>query len=490
MNTIKIADIKPNTHFSSPVTLDKMFLIAVPPCPITQNQLSALVKWGFKEVYGPEPKASAPQAANPNAANGLSQKQKLDLGKTESVDLSEFGVDDESSSIPQDQIPDKFKTSESVDLSAFDDTVAPSSPAQGAQSVTKVFKGTTKQAQTSLSAYLSTHNPGAADEALKFSVGARSDLPMSEEEDTKYMEAAQKTYEKFMDFINQVYTKYSTHKTISQPELNEKALELCNFVRETKKFILRISPSYEARNKNFLISHSMRTAVLAIVIGLQLKMPYEKLIELTVACILHEIGQIRLPPQLYMNDKPLTPAEKSQMATHTIIGYNIVKAAGFPLTIQLGVLDHHERETGSGYPRHLRSGNISPYAKIIAVACSYEAITAPRHFKEARTTYEGMIEMLKNSNHLYDDTVVKALLYSVSLYPIGAYVYLANGKVGQVFDVSPASPKNPIVKIIGGINTDGSAKIVQTDEEMLKIIRVMTEQETNDLKAALGETTN
>ena len=98
--------------------------------------------------------------------------------------------------------------------------------------------------------------------------------------------------------------------------------------------------------------------------------------------------------------------------------------------------------------------------------------------------------MLKNSNHLYDDTVVKALLYSVSLYPIGAYVYLANGKVGQVIDVSPASPKNPIVKIIGGINTDGSAKIVQTDEEMLKIIRVMTEQETNDLKAALGETTN
>ena len=98
MKTIKIADIKPNTHFSSPVTLDKMFLIAVPPCPITQNQLSALVKWGFKEVYGPEPKASAPQAANPNAANGLSQKQKLDLGKTESVDLSEFGVDDESSS--------------------------------------------------------------------------------------------------------------------------------------------------------------------------------------------------------------------------------------------------------------------------------------------------------------------------------------------------------------------------------------------------------
>ena len=96
--------------------------------------------------------------------------------------------------------------------------------------------------------------------------------------------------------------------------------------------------------------------------------------------------------------------------------------------------------------------------------------------------------MLKNSSHLYDDAVVKALLYSVSLYPIGAYVYLANGKVGQVVDVSPSSPKNPIVKIVGGINKDGSAKMIQTDDAMLRIVRVMTEQETKDLMDALGET--
>ncbi|WP_407397686.1 HD-GYP domain-containing protein [Treponema sp.] len=473
MSNVKIADIKPDTRYRSPVTLDPMFIVTVPPCPITKGQIVNLLKWGFKEisvseeVNAPVPKSNAPT------------KEKITV--TETVDLSEFGEESESTS--HTSIPDKFKTSESVDLSAFDDDA----PKQD-QPVNKSFSHTTTRAQTSLSAYLSTHDPQGADEALKFSVGIRGDGPISEEEDTKLMESAQKTYEKFMDYINQVYTRYATHKEIQQAELNGKVLELCNFVRETKKFILRISPSYEARNKNFLISHSMRTAVLAIVIGMQLNMPYEKLIELGVASILHEIGQIRLPPQLYMNDKPLTPSEKAQMATHTVVGYNIVKAAGFPLTIQLGVLDHHERETGTGYPRHLSGAQISTYAKIIGVACSYEAITAPRHFKEARTTYEGMIEMLKNSNHLYDDAVVKALLYSVSLYPIGAYVYLANGKVGQVVDVSPSSPKNPIVKIIGGINKDGSAKMVQTDDQALRIVRVMTEQETNDLMAALGET--
>ncbi|WP_318713200.1 HD-GYP domain-containing protein [Treponema sp.] len=478
MSNIKIADIKPDKRFKSPVTLDKMFLITVPPCPITKGQLGNLAKWGFKEVQVEEELSVTPikEPQDPSAA------KKISLGETESVDLSEFNVDSDTPS--NANIPDKFKTSEAVDISTFDDSISK----QPEPVVNKSFSNTTTKAQTSLSAYLSTHDPQGADEALKFSVGMRGDGPISEEEDTKYMESAQKTYEKFMTYINYVYTHYATHKEISNTELNGKALELCNFVRETKKFILRISPSHEARNKNFLISHSMRTAVLAIVIGMQLNMPYEKLIELAVASILHEIGQIRLPPQLYMNDKPLTPSEKAQMATHTVVGYKIVKAAGFPLTIQLGVLDHHERETGTGYPRKLTGASISTYAKIIAVACSYEAITAPRHFKEARTTYEGMIEMLKNSNHLYDDAVVKALLYSVSLYPIGAYVYLANGKVGQVVDVSPSSPKNPIVKIVGGINKDGSAKMVQTDDAMLRIVRVMTEQETKDLMDALGET--
>ncbi|MBQ0040324.1 MAG: HD-GYP domain-containing protein [Treponema sp.] len=478
MGKILLTDIKPDTRYRSPVRLDNMFILTVPPCPVTKGQLENLRKWGFKELSVEEDSQASPasQTLSRPAASAAS------LGKTETVDISEFGTDDDSSA-SKANIPEKFKTSESVDLSAFDDSAPIVKPEP---TVKQSFKSTTTHAQTSLSAYLSKHDPQAAEEALRFSVASGSEGPISEEEDTKYMESAQKTYEKFMDYINKMYTRFATHKEINQPELNEKALELCNFVRETKKFILRISPSYEARNKNFLISHSMRTAVLAIVIGMQLNMPYEKLIELAVAAILHEIGQIRLPPQLYMSERPLTPAEKAQMATHTVVGYNIVKEAGFPLTVQLGVLDHHERETGTGYPRHLNGGSISTYAKILAVACSYEAITAPRRFKEARTTYEGMIEMLKNSNHLYDDTVVKALLYSVSLYPIGAYVYLANGKVAQVVDVSPSSPKNPMVKIVGGINKDGSAKILQTDEANLRIIRVMTEQETEDLKKAMG----
>ena len=143
---------------------------------------------------------------------------------------------------------------------------------------------------------------------------------------------------------------------------------------------------------------------------------------------------------------------------------------------------------GRELARHLLKNNISLYGKIIGVACSFEAITAPRNFREARTTYEGMIEMLKNSNHLYDETVIKALLYSISLFPIGAFVFLSNGRVGQVVDVSPASPKNPIVQIVGSVNPDGTPKRIQTDDKTIRIVRTMNKEESDDLRKSLGDT--
>lgn len=471
MINYKISDITPDMHFHSDVLLDTLFLISTPPCPISESILSLLKQWGFKELFSDDEKilSKIQEKEKPK-----SEAKKIDLGETETVDFSEFMEDDSSSSIPEDQIPEQFKQSEEVDLSEFTDSFS-EPPAQE----NPAAEQTASQAQGAAA-------PQRIPPEAQFGFSPEQNAISAEEDKTK-TEQAKKTYEKFMEFISDIYTKYATKKIISQPEINGKVLELCNFTRENKKFILRISPNFETQDKNFLISHSMRTTVLSIVIGLQLKMPYERIIELGVASILHEIGQIRLPPQLYMNSRILSPSEKSQMRTHTLLGYNIAKEAGLPLTIQFGILDHHERENGTGYPRHLAGSSISLYAKIIGVACSFEAITAPRQFRDAKTTYEGMIEMLKNKNHLYDDTIVKALLLSLSMYPIGAFVFLSNGRVAQVIDVSPSSPKNPIVQIVGSINPDGTPKQIQTDDSNIKIVRVMNSEESADLKKALGE---
>lgn len=323
-----------------------------------------------------------------------------------------------------------------------------------------------------------------ANESLKKALENSKTLKLGNSDKSR-MDVVHSVYNEYMNYINSLFTRYVTHKKINQTELSETVKELIVFIKDNRRFILRVTPSVEQRTKNFLVAHSMRTTVLALTIGLQEHLTLSKLIELGVACILHEIGMVRLPPQLYMTDKKFTPGEKAQVMTHPILGYNILKDLEFPMSIQLGVLEHHEKENGTGYPRQLTGDKIISYAKIIAVACTFEAITAPRSYKDERSTFDAMVEMLKNPNHQYDDAAIKALLYSVSLFPIGAYVFLKNGKVAEVTDVNPDNPKLPVVQLLLEKDKDGSPKTIQTNDTDLAIVRVLNRKETEDVKASV-----
>lgn len=317
----------------------------------------------------------------------------------------------------------------------------------------------------------------AAEQALR-------EIP-AQTEDEK-MQSVQNVYNEGLNYISKLYSRYVTHNELRVSEISNTVSILIEFIRANKKYILRIQPREEDKaDKNFLVNHSLRSTIYAITIAMHLNMPTQKMTELGVAAILHEIGQIKLPPQLYITDRQLSPQEKRIIATHTVLGFNILKEADFPLSIQLGVLDHHEWEDGKGYPRHLTGDKISIYGKIIAVACSYEAIIAPRHYKEARSAYEATIEMLKNSHRRYDSAVIKALVQAVSFFPIGTYVYLSNGKIGQVIESNPNDPQSPLVQILNEKNELGNLKTVMTDSDKCRIVRVVNKEELKDIFAYL-----
>lgn len=298
--------------------------------------------------------------------------------------------------------------------------------------------------------------------------------------DKSRMEMVQAVYDEYMNYIESIFTHYATHKKINQEDLSETVQELCIFIKDHRRYILRINPTSETCKKNFLVIHSMRTTVLAIAIALQLHLPLSKMIELGVSTILHEIGMLRVPPQLYMSSKKLTPGERAQISKHTLFGYSIIKELDFPLVVQLGVLEHHEKENGTGYPRRLMGDKISSNAKIISVACSYEAISSVRDYKEERSTFDALLEMIQNKNHVYDDAVIKALLFTVSLYPIGTYVYLSNRKVAIVVDTNPDNPKAPVVQLLTEKEKDGSPKVVQTGQD-ISILRILSRKERDDI---------
>ena len=423
MNSFNIEGLKPGTFFTSDVMLDKTFLLLTNSIPLSEGMIKALQDWDFKQVFSDGTLSSSAIATN------ISQN-------TTDIDIEEL---ENSVNSPKSNVAtEKFSAEE---LNAAKKAL------ENAETIDIDDIG---------------NEPKIDTEASRLSVVTN-------------------IYNDYLNYISYVYTRYATHKELNYEELSSKVKDLCVFIKENRRFVLRILQStQEPKAKEFLVSHSMRSTVYAITIGMQLRLPLSNLVELGVSCIVHEIGMIRLPPQLYMTERALNASDKKMIFTHPIISYNILQEFEFPLKVCLGALEHHERENGTGYPNHLPSEKISIYAKIIAVACSFEAITAPRHYKDAQSSYEAMVDMLKNNKQFYDENVIKALLYSLSLFPIGGYVYLSNGKIAQVVDVNPENPKNPVVQLVSTVK-GAKQDTIQTSDTGIRIVRALNKEECNDV---------
>ena len=291
---------------------------------------------------------------------------------------------------------------------------------------------------------------------------------------------AEKFYSSFLKYVENIFTHVAIKNELDFKSVAEKIKGACDVIREDRRFLLRVlKNNLSGSGDNYLASHAVKSTIISIIIGNYLKLPTHRLIELGVAALLHEIGMIKLPPQVYISKRPLQPQERKAILTHPVLGFNMLKSFDFPLTVTMPALEHHERENGSGYPRKLAGDRISLYSKIIAVACSYEALSAQRPHKEAKDGYTGMLELLKNEGKQYDDTIIRALVYSLSIYPIGLYVSLSSGRKGQVVDVNPENPRFPIVQVFGELTPDGKNKIIGTSPEGVSIVRPLTREEIN-----------
>ena len=425
MNSFKVLELKENNRFTDDLFLDNTFLLLTRGSALPKGTIQALKEWQFTEVYS-------------NGNYSVSDRALMENQKLASANVAKVTP---------------VLTTAIEDVSMED------------MGIKELVSVSDKIAST-----------GASDIESRYDFSHISD-------DTNRMNVVQNVYNEFWTFIFDLYTRYATHKTIDMELLSQKTKELCIFVKANRRYVLQVHPSCDKEPKNFLIAHSLRSAVLAITVGLQLHMTVPKMTELATACLLHEIGMIRLPSQLYLSRRQLSPVEKNLLNTHPIISYTILKEMDVPLSICLAVLEHHEKEDGTGYPRHISRDKISLYAKIIAVVCSFEAITAHRTYKEAASSFEAMVELLKNQTKQYDELVIKALLYSLSLFPVGSYVFLSNGKIGRVSDVNPENPKCPIVQLVGERDEDGNLVTIKTSDSGLRIVRVLNKQEQADIVA-------
>jgi HD-GYP domain-containing protein (c-di-GMP phosphodiesterase class II) len=281
---------------------------------------------------------------------------------------------------------------------------------------------------------------------------------------------AKSFYDAFKRFAGDIFTRAAGNGRINYDTVAEKIRDVCEEIKINRRFLLQVQKDIHAESDyDFLSVHAVKSTVISIIIGSYLKLPAHRLIELGVAALLHEIGMVKLPAHIVQSKSELSAKDRNILMLHPALGFDLLKSFNFPMAINAAALEHHERENGSGYPHKLSGDKIGLYGKIIAVACSYEAITAKRPHKDARGGYEGITDLLRNEGKRYDDSIIRALVFSLSIYPIGQFVLLSNGAKAQVVDVNPSDPRFPIVQVLDEKTLDGQNKIIETSPSGITI---------------------
>ncbi len=218
---------------------------------------------------------------------------------------------------------------------------------------------------------------------------------------------------------------------------------------------------------NYVFSHSIDVCVFSLLAGSLMNLRRNEMEILGISALLHDIGKIFIDDRLLNKPDKLDTNEYEIVKTHTREGYDLLKKrANLSFLIPHMALQHHEREDGSGYPRGITGKRIHRFAKIIAVADGFDAMTSMRIYHQPVPAAAAIQEICENTPQKYSQDVVNCFKRIITPYVKGNILVLSNQ---QTVEVIASSRLKCLVRVIDGINQGEIYNLYQKPE--LSVVR-------------------
>jgi putative nucleotidyltransferase with HDIG domain len=156
--------------------------------------------------------------------------------------------------------------------------------------------------------------------------------------------------------------------------------------------------------------HSKRVLLYSLKIAREIGGLEDQLRTLAMGAWLHDIGKLAIPDSILLKPGALTGAERQTMQRHVELGYDLVKTIPFLTGAAEIILAHHERYSGTGYPRGLRGEGIPLEARIFAIADSFDAMTSDRPYRSALPLKDARNVIETARGELFDPRIVDVFL--------------------------------------------------------------------------------
>lgn len=276
------------------------------------------------------------------------------------------------------------------------------------------------------------------------------------------------TYDAVMEILQKLLSKESVEKgidldTIGQLIADRQIDKLCDGARAVAQI------HNMNREGSYLLHHSLHVAILAGLMGRWLHWPREHRERLVLSGLLHDVGKLKIPDEILDKPGKLTPEEMDIVRNHSAYSAEILAKCGLSgeADIMAGVLQHHERGDGSGYPSGIKKEIISPFGKILAILDIYDAMAANRAYARKVSPFEifdrlneDMMEDKLDAE--YGVLFVKKICHALT----GSWLRLTNGEKAKIIYIDQSRTNAlPIVETTEGkfydLAHDGRVKVAE-----------------------------
>jgi len=262
-------------------------------------------------------------------------------------------------------------------------------------------------------------------------------------EDTSY----RKNYEDSQTILSEVLNDVRLGRCVDNPKVRGVVQELIvNIVKDSQTMIGLI----QSKDKNDTLARkSVNVCILALAFGKHIGIPKDKMYELGLGALLHDIGMVQVPSRILLKKQPLTPAERAIMEKHTEYGLAILaKTQEIPVNVLKIVHSHHERMDGKGYPQKLQSKEIGLLVRMVTIVSVYEALTRERFYTETLSPVAALKYLYTSGKAIFDAPLVEKFIQALGIYPSGCVVVLNSGEIGVVVNVNPQDRLRPTLRIV------------------------------------------
>lgn len=284
-----------------------------------------------------------------------------------------------------------------------------------------------------------------------FTMGPPADVDDEDKEQAK--ERAKRTYAQSVSVTKDLMTAVRFGKSPNIKKIKRVVQGIVDQIlnEETSLVGLTAIRDYD----EYTFTHSVNVCIFSVSIGKRLGLSKLQLYDLGMAALFHDIGKSRVPAEVLNKSGGLTDEEWRLIASHPWMGvlclFQLRGTQDLHYRAMLVAHEHHMKIDLTGYPRALRSRQMSMYSKIVAIADGFDAATSRRTYQTTPLNpADVMKEMRDNARRGMDPVLVKAFVNLTGIYPVGTLVVLDTFELGLVHAVNPIPEmlSRPVVRVV------------------------------------------